>query len=227
MSKLVRGAARLFGYRAVRPERLLDYVLHQYDSYDEYRDTQIQFNKSKLEHVFADADTLGEVADRLETQVMARPIRGVCHGSRNGFEVEFFRGRGFDVIGTDISDTATDFPHMVQWDFHDENPEWIDRFDFVYSNSLDQGWKPELAVRNWLRQVKRNGYVILELTRYHSPTAASKMDPFGVRPQAFPYVLCDWFGDAVAISFIKTVKKEKKCEAWFFFVRKISDIDAA
>lgn len=50
------------------------------------------------------------------------------------------------MIGIEISDTADQFENTVHWDFHDANEDRVSRFDFVYSNSLDQAWKPELAL---------------------------------------------------------------------------------
>ena len=64
---------------------------------------------------------------------------------------------GFDVIGTEISDTAGQFANTVQWDFHDVNGEWVSRFDFVYSNSLDHAWNPKFALQTWLNQLNPKG----------------------------------------------------------------------
>ncbi len=47
------------------------------------------------------------------------------------------------------------------------------------------------------------------------------MDPFGVRPVAFPYLMCEWFGSNISIYFFKTNKRDKKnIEAHIFFIRK-------
>ena len=54
----------------------------------------------------------------------------------------------------------------------------------------------ESKASNFLvRAAYSSGTVIIELTVNHGPEGASVMDPFGVRPIAFPYVLSDWFGD--------------------------------
>ena len=84
----------------------------------------------------------------------------MCHGARNGFEVSWLRrALGGDVIGTDISDTATRFPHMHVWDFHDDNPDWEGRFDFVYTNSLDQAMAPARALKAWAKQIVPGGRI--------------------------------------------------------------------
>ena len=40
-----------------------------------------------------------------------------------------------------------------------EKKEWIDFFDFVYTNSLDQSYDPRKALEIWLDQIKKNGYM--------------------------------------------------------------------
>lgn len=193
---------RPFGYKTVRVpggfrvtrRRGSDLVyLHQYSGgYDEYRDMQIFTNKRKLDKVWADDGTLSAVANFLKEE--GKPVlRGVCHGARNGFEVEKLRVMtGADVIGTDISDTATQFPNMVVWDFHEENPEWLRSFDFVYTNSLDQAMQPDKALAVWASQVKPGGFIFIEHTMGHSAQGASEMDPFGAHPMCMPYLFFKW-----------------------------------
>jgi hypothetical protein len=107
--------------------------------------------------------------------------------------VEWFIKRlGCEVIGTDISETANEVPNMVQHDFHDTRPEWIGRFSFIYTNSLDQAFDPEKAVGAWVDQLSRGGMIFIEHTMFHSPSGASEMDPFGAHPMIMPYLFFDW-----------------------------------
>jgi hypothetical protein len=149
----------------------------------------------------------------------------LCHGTRNGFEQKYLNtaGRKINAIGTDISETATEFDNTVQWDFHDENPNWVGGFDFIYSNSLDQAWNPKLALKTWLNQVKTGGVVVIEHTESHGPLGASEMDPFGVRPTVMPYVLTEWFGHQISISHTKAKKSNKEIYAWLFVIKKFAD----
>ncbi len=124
------------------------------------------------------------------------------------------------MVGTDISDTATQFPNSVQWDFHDRNEDWVGQFDFVYTNSHDQGWNPQQAFTTWLEQIKDDGVLFIEHTKVHGPEHASEMDPFGVRPVAFPYVMCEWFGRKISMEFFKTSKQERNIEAHIFIISK-------
>lgn len=213
------------GLKVVDRSALVDFYLHAYDSYEQYRDIQIRHNLRKISNVWADADTLGTMCDTLQTLLPdRRPIRGLCHGSRNGFEQGFISARpGFEALGTDISPTARDYERSVEWDFHDPNPDWVGRFDFVYSNSLDQSWNPRAALVTWLNQLAPGGFVVIEHTDAHGPRHASEMDPFGVRPTVLPYVLVDWFGTDISMRFVKARKPNKDMNVWLFFVARTGD----
>jgi hypothetical protein len=212
----------LFRLEAVRKKELVDYYLHNYESYEQYRDTQIAHNIRKLANVWADKSTLDLMCEELRKD---RPnqliISGLCHGTRNGFEQNHISARhGFEAIGTDISETAKNFERSVHWDFHDVNPEWIGKFDFVYSNSLDQSWSPRSALVTWLNQLRPEGVLVIEHTDAHGPGGASEMDPFGVKPRVMPYVLVQWFGTDISIKFVESTKSNNEMKVWLFFVRK-------
>lgn len=200
------------------------YYLHQYDSYEEYRRLQEFHNARKINRIWADETTLDRVARIVLDRFEGRPSSGLCHGTRNGFEQKYLNelGVGIKAIGTDIAETAKSFPDSVQWDFHDPNPAWVGHFDFIYTNSLDQSWKPKQALEVWLSQIKENGSVIIEHTDSHGPRGASEMDPFGVIPELFPYVLAMWFGDRISISFSVGKKKNKDMDAHLFVISKNS-----
>ena len=223
---LGRAIVRPFGYDIVRQKAMVDFYLHEYDSYEEYRDVQIRHNKRKINNIWADEATLDRVFDLVHNDKKGNAkIKGICHGTRNGFEQNYLNSKGesISVLGTDISDTATDFENTVQWDFHDENNEWAGQFDFVYSNSLDQAWNPRKALTAWFGQLKKDGVLIIEHTEAHGPTGASEMDPFGVRPAAMPYVLTDWFGDQITITHTKAKKGNMDRDAWLFVCKKRVD----
>lgn len=132
----------------------VDFYLYEYESYEHYREVQILHNKRKINKVWADEETLNVVATRLEVAFPGRKLKGLCHGARNGFEQNYLAEKlGADILGTDISDTASNYPRSVQWDFHDENMEWLCQHDFIYTNSLDQSWKPRVACTTWLNQL--------------------------------------------------------------------------
>ena len=202
----------------------IDVNLYRYSSYEEYRQVQIYHNLRKLKRVWADPQTLDLLADELVARLGSGPLRGLCHGTRNGFEQNHLYAQhpGWKVTGTDISPSAADFPNSVVWDFHDERAEWLGAFDFVYSNSLDQSWQPRVALETWLGQVRPGGVVVIEHSDEQSPLAAGEMDPFGVRPQVVPYVLAEWFGHRVSVSFRESYKTNIGRKTWLFFIMKTS-----
>jgi len=200
-----------------------DFVLYEYNSYDEYRKTQIDHNIRKLSKVWADDKTLDRVAEKVLSLKLGETIKGICHGTRNGFEQNYLTSnyKRIHAFGTDISESAHEFPLSFVWDFHERKIEWVNSFDFVYSNSLDQAWNPKKALTSWLEQLNSTGIVIIELTVNHGPEGASVMDPFGVRPIAFPYVLSDWFGNELKLSHSVEKKSNMDLEAWLFFISKV------
>lgn len=206
----------------LKSKAFIDFHLHEYQSYQDYRRVQVYHNYRKLDRVWADTGTLDLLAGSLRDMLGNGPIHGLCHGTRNGFEQNHLNDThaGFAVIGTDISPSARDFPNSVEWDFHNVNPDWQGRFDFVYSNSLDQSWQPRVALEAWLGQVRPGGVVVIEYSEEQSPLAAGEMDPFGVRPVAVPYVLADWFGHEVSVSFRQGFKANIGKPNWLFFIRR-------
>ena len=212
-----------FNLQLIRKVDALDFKLYNYKNYDEYKDVQIKYNKEKLDNIWADENILQIIGDYLKLKYSdKKDILGICHGTRNGFEQRYLNQLSdkFQVIGTDISDTAKKFENSFVWDFHDINESWVNQFDFVYTNSFDQSWKPSLALETWLNQINDDGCVILEQTIAHSPTNAGLMDPFGVKPTYAPYVFITWFGDQISIKYEKAIKSNNKQEAWIYFIKK-------
>jgi hypothetical protein len=154
--------------------------------YDTYKAIQEEGNRAKLHGQWVTRAHIARLADVARAQgVTVR--RGVCHGTRQGFEQLWFRealGEGADVFGTEISSTATDFPHTVQWDFHEPNPDWAGRMDLVYSNSWDHAYDPEKAFAAWIGTLAPGGVLMLDHSRYHLPDRANELDPFGAECDA-------------------------------------------
>tara|TARA_B100001093_G_C26468142_1_gene859365 strand:- start:61 stop:759 length:699 start_codon:yes stop_codon:yes gene_type:complete len=212
-----------FGYRISKVNNTDELVkIYKYKNYEEYKKTQIYYNKKKLNKVWADKKTLKIISNFLKVNIQSSKIKGICHGSRNGFEQKSLQEEimNSEVIGTDISETATNFENSIIHDFHHEKAEWVNNFDFVYSNSLDQSYDPKKALEVWLHQVKKNGFIIIEHTDQHAVRASDKMDPFGVEANFFPYLLTEWFGHLISIKIIKSVKTNKNNAPVFFFILK-------
>lgn len=215
----------IFGYRISKANITGELVkIHKYNSYEEYKETQVFYNKKKLDHVWADEKSLGIICEFIKKNIIKKNITGLCHGSRNGFEQEYFNNfiKDSKVIGTDISETATKFKNSVVWDFHKVNESWVNNFDFIYTNSLDQSFDPKLALTTWLEQINNDGYIIIEHTDQHGVRASGKMDPFGVEANFFPYLLSEWFEHSVSLKIIKSIKENKSfAPVCFFIIKKV------
>ena len=212
-----------FGYRFSKINNTGELVkIHKYKDYNEYKETQIFFNKKKIDKIWADEKTLKIISNFLKENIFTDKIKGLCHGSRNGFEQKFFNNelKDAEVFGTDISDTAVNFEKSIVHDFHEEKKEWINNFDFIYSNSLDQSYDPQKALKIWVNQVKIDGYVIVEHSDQHGVVSSGKMDPFGVETNFFPYLLTEWFGHSISVKLMKSTKPNKNNAPVFFFILK-------
>ena len=218
MRRLLDKLARPLGLRVVSAHQTEFVYQHRYEGgYRQYRETQIKYNKRKLEKIWADTVTLTAITDDLRTHGLG--TTGLCHGARNGFEVIWLRDNlGSEVIGTDISETAAQFPHMHVWDFHEDNPDWQGQFDFVYTNSLDQAMNPARALEIWSRQIVPQGRIYIEHTMAHSAAGAGEMDPFGAHPMAMPYLFFIWGRGVYRLDAILEIesKENNGLMAWVF-----------
>ena len=210
-----------FGWKLQR--NLPDWVLFEYEDYDEYRATQIKWNITKLEWVWAESQVLDAVTARVMDSLGKDGLFGLCHGSRNGFEQSYLSEQlGGTILGTDISETASQFPNSVVHDFHDIKADWLEKADFIYSNSLDQSWNPKEAVRVWVEQLRIGGLLFVEMSEGHSPLYASKMDPFGVKPEYFAYLLTQWVGHKISVEVLLSAKTNPPMQVWLYEIKRIS-----
>lgn len=175
------------------------FVLHEFKNeqgvfdYAKYKDVQTRGNHNKLNLVNAQKEDV-EFLSRYIRNRISTPTKGICHGTRRGLEQQWFLESlvGAEVIGTEIADTATDFPNTVQWDFHDDNPEWHGKFDFIYTNSFDHAYDPKKALDNWMRTLKPSGLCIIEHSLQQTPAATSELDPFGATLDIMPFLVLQW-----------------------------------
>lgn len=152
--------------------------LFKYRDYEEYKRIQIEGNVRKLNKISTSEDNIKIISDYLKKKRSNFEF-GICHGTRNGKEIEWFRKYlGIDVIGTEISPTASRFPNTIEWDFHNVKKEWINNIDFIYSNAFDHSYKPIECLDAWMSCVKKDGGLcILEWNESYIDSRA--LDPFG------------------------------------------------
>lgn len=200
LKTLVKATARSLGYEIIAIQEKNDklFTLHEFHQsdgtfdYEHYRKVQTEGNRRKIEKVWVREPNIKFLSDYIKSLGL-NPTFGICHGTRRGKEQEWFRKYlDAEVIGTEISDTATEFPNTIQWDFHDVKPEWIDSVDFIYSNSFDHSYDPESCLSGWMSCVKPGGICILEHSTLHSPSGANELDPFGAELVVMPYLITTW-----------------------------------
>lgn len=159
-------------------------------NYAEYKRVQTEGNKRKINQVWVLEENVKMLSDYLKEELGEIDF-GLCHGTRNGAEQAWFRKYlGCDVLGTEISDTAEQFPNTIQWDFHNVKPEWVGSVDFIYSNSLDHSYDPEMCIKAWMSCLRPGGICIIEHTTGHEH--AKELDPFGASLFVMPYLILDW-----------------------------------
>jgi methyltransferase family protein len=166
---------------------------------ENYRLEQEKGNRAKLAQVWTNESNLTFICQWLQRRGMS-PQFVLCHGTRNGFEQRVFSDVfKCEVIGTEISSTAAQFPMTIQADFHELKPEWEGRADVLYSNSLDHAYDPAKALRAWAAAVKDGGVIVLEKASDSDPRGVSDLDPFGITlPNLLVFVL-EALGEAASI----------------------------
>lgn len=154
--------------------------IHTHKDIEEYRKAQIAANIDKFERAWVSDVEIGIISNWIASN-LPKPEFIICHGARNGFEMlkfAYFLGRGIRLLGTDISPTANDMPDMIQWDFHEINPDWHGLVDIVYCNSLDHSYDIKKAVTSWLDSLKPTGVILIHWTPKHEYGEVSDSDCF-------------------------------------------------
>lgn len=151
--------------------------LYEYKDYKEYVTEQIKANKRKLGKIWVDEKTIKKI---YSIQPNANNI--LCHGTRNAAEQTFFKKyySNANIIGTEISDTALNFPMTIRWDFHNENKDWLGVFDIVYSNSWDHSIDPVKSLSTWAKQLNPNGQLYLEHAMDEDDNRSKASDPLEI-----------------------------------------------
>lgn len=180
--------------------------------YDLYREVQTRGNKYKLDWQWVPHEHIELLAGHL-LSIGLKPKFGLCHGTRQGFEQRWFRehlpGQP-KVIGTEISDTAEDFPDTIQWDFHEVKPEWIGTTDFIYSNSWDHSYDPVKALAAWISCLTPGGALLLDHAQDFLPDQISTLDPCGISEEGLVTLLNTEFGHEGGVTEVLQGSKRKR-----------------
>jgi hypothetical protein len=146
--------------------------------YERYRRVQTKGNKRKIGFQWVDEASIQWISELILSR-LGQPKFGLCHGTRRGAEQAWFaKYLNCEVLGTEISETASQFPNTIQWDFHEVKPEWVDSVDFIYSNSWDHSYDPIKLFTAWMTCVRPGGICVLAHSPQHE--GADELDPFGI-----------------------------------------------
>jgi hypothetical protein len=155
--------------------------IYKYDSYQHYVDEQTAANKRKINKVWVAKDVLEEISKHVKD-----PKIILCHGTRNGKEQRLFRElypHAEEIIGTEISDTATQFPDTIQHDFHKPIDRLLGKCDLIYSNSFDHSYDPKLCLRMWAKHLSEHGILALEIMVGEENNKSKPSDPLEIYQQ--------------------------------------------
>ena len=200
-------------------------IVHKYKNYKEYKKVQVAANKQKITYIFVDGNAIRTVLVPYILNNIPNPKFGICHGTRNGTEQQSFIGefklhdKIVDVLGTEISDTATNYPNTIEWDFHEVKDEWLGSVDFIYSNSFDHSYKPNECLDTWMSCLTKDGILMLEWT--DCDINPREMDPTGGTVEEYKrmitakYQLVDILENNVAEDSGKDYKGKRK----FFIIK--------
>ena len=194
----------------------LFFVLKQKSTSD-YKKIQIQRNKLQLSNKasYVDEKDIKKISNYL-IKLKKTKLDGICMGVRDNKEVYFFLkylGKKSRVIGTDISPTIKRFKYGVMWNFNIYNSKWKNKFDFVYTNSIDHTTDPKKTFNIWLKYIKKDGFIFVDHNTSNGKRRQVKTDPCAIETELFPYLILDWLKEKAAIiDFIKPsgFRKESK-----------------
>jgi len=149
-----------------------------YLTYEEYVKRQTEQNIRKFDAVWIREEEVSKIVRYIES-IELQVKFGICHGARNGYEVERFRKMlNANIIGTDISPSVAKIEHMIVWDFHEVKPEWINATDFIYTNSFDHCYDFHKALDSWMTCLTDNGRLFIDWSIEHSKPR-NEIDCFG------------------------------------------------
>ncbi len=148
--------------------------IYEYEDYDDYVKWQIHTNKEKKGWRYVKKSTIDQIVDN---SPFAATI--ICHGTRAAAEQTYFKERlpNAEIMGTEISDNAHEYPMTIQHDFNFQKPEWVGKYDIVYSNSIDHSIDPKATLTTWSEQLSPNGKMYIEYCELQSIPGGNKNDP--------------------------------------------------
>lgn len=178
--------------------------LKKYKSYEEYKDIQSSYSQMKKNCIWVHNSTLDYIVQQVKN-ITKTNLFGICHGVRNGYEVKYLQKKlpESKIIGTEISDVSSNLDYVIQWDFHEIKNEWINNVDFIYTNSFDHSYNPELCITNWMKCInKENGICFIEWTSDHNVGGGPEYpaDCFGANLEEYITLALNYKTETINIS---------------------------
>jgi len=187
--------------------------IYDYGNYDEYVKWQIYTNKEKAGWVYVKESTIDQIAKDNPFSAMI-----MCHGTRAAGEQKYFRKYfpNAEIIGTEISDNASNYPMTIQHDFNIQNPKWLGKFDIVYSNSIDHSIDPSATLITWRDQLSLTGKLYIEYSEWCSIPGGNVNDPLDATAEEIKKLLID-----AGLSIISTITEDVKGGGIVFICKRI------
>lgn len=185
--------------------------VYKYKDYKEYVNCQKEANIKKGSNVWAVEKNIKFLAEYLS---QFNPTSGLCHGVRQGVEVDWFNKylKDCKTIGTEIGEIKP--AYIIQWDFNKVNLKWLDCFDFIYSNSFDHAYDPVGTLNVWFDQLKKGGCILLEYDKRQEHTGeiskkCNKTDPVSITVDELINKIPTWIpGSEVKVLDMPVIKIE-------------------
>lgn len=163
---------------------------HYYKDYEDYVNKQTKYNKRKEEWIWVWDETIRLICQDYN-DIHGAPAKILCHGTRGGWEQKYFKDNFPDaeILGTEISDTASKYDMTIQHDFSLPLEDWIGQADIVYSNSIDHSINIHKTLQTWRDQLSENGVMYLEVGDQVWFGEPSESDPLSISEEQFNEVL--------------------------------------
>lgn len=171
--------------------------IYKYRNYVEYVNAQKEAFNRKFKNIWAKEENIKIISDYMKTLIKIEI--GLCHGVRQGLEVEWFiKNLNCDIFGTEIGGNCGK-TNILHWDFNKENPNLINKFDFIYSNSFDHAFNPKETIKIWQKQLRNKGLIVLEYDRRQEHTgeiskSINKTDPVSLKFEELQILIPKWTG---------------------------------
>ena len=156
------------------------------NAYETYLDIQKSAFERKIDNQWETKENIIMLSDYLNSRFSKEKIIGICHGTRTGSEQRWFNEhlyKGSYVFGTDIGSDLEEYEDTIYFDMNEDNLDWKNKFNFIYSNSWDHSFNPVPMLANWYSHLKQGGIMILNHTATHSSEnyeSVSETDPVAI-----------------------------------------------